>query len=200
MELPSADQLEKDLEKELAALRKDPSTYATFLRSNRQNLYKGNQLELLKDDLKTKVLLETKDGRKACLAAISALDKARGLKEWSFRPGLHSVAVDTAEQIAVDNATGTSLPLISTLQRYASIKSSSKEEFKADRIIVFGPDLYTAKNIVASLLINDGVPDAKARNVLLDNTYSFIGVAVRKHPTQDFVVVLAVCTPVYEDK
>jgi hypothetical protein len=73
MELPSAEQLELDLQNELHALRKDPNVYATFLRGNRQNLYKGNELELLKDDLKTKVLLATKDGRKSCLAAISAL-------------------------------------------------------------------------------------------------------------------------------
>ena len=57
MELPPASALEVELEKELEALRKDPSTYANYIRSNRQNLYKGNNLELLKDDLKTKVCL-----------------------------------------------------------------------------------------------------------------------------------------------
>jgi hypothetical protein len=88
MELPSAESLEHDLQQELHALRKDPNVYATFLRSNRQNLYKGNEIELLKDDLKTRVLLATKDGRKGCLAAITACDKARGLKPFEFKKGL----------------------------------------------------------------------------------------------------------------
>ena len=56
MELPSAEQLELDLQQELHALRKDPNVYATYLRSNRQNLYKGNEIELLKDDLKTRLI------------------------------------------------------------------------------------------------------------------------------------------------
>ena len=146
------------------------------------------------------MLLETKDGRKACMAAITALDKARGLKAFEFKSGLKNVAIDTAEDIAKNNATGTTLPLVSLIQKYANIKSTAKEEFNADRIILFGVDLYTAKNIVCALLINDGVPDAKARNVLLSNQYCYVGCAVRKHPTQDYVVVLSVCTPVYEDK
>jgi hypothetical protein len=93
------------------------------------------------------------------------------------------VAADTAEDIAQNNAMNTSIKLMDVLQKYAKIKSTPKVEFKvcfswccfvlfmkchqADRIIIFGLDLYTAKNIVASLLINDGVPDGKARNVLL---------------------------------
>jgi hypothetical protein len=44
MELPKAKELELELEKELTALRKDPATYATYIRGNRQNLYKGKGL------------------------------------------------------------------------------------------------------------------------------------------------------------
>jgi hypothetical protein len=199
MELPAAEALERELQAELDVLRKDPNVFATYLRSNRQNLYKGNQLELLKDDLKTKVLLATHDGRKACLAAISALDKTRGLKPFGWRDSLSHVAADTCEDIAQNNATQTSLKLMDVLGKYAKVKSSPKAEYKADRIVIFGPDLYTAKNIVASLLINDGVPDAKARNVLLSDQYTFIGAAVRKHPSQEYVVCLAVSTPILED-
>merc|ERR1711991_627288 len=92
MEGSKASELEAELEKELDGLRRDPNSYAAYLRA-RESQYKGKQIELLKDDLKTKVLLETKDGRKACLAAISALDKAKGLKQYEFKRGLHNVAV-----------------------------------------------------------------------------------------------------------
>jgi hypothetical protein len=34
---------------------------------------------------------------------------------------------------------------------------------------------------------------------LFSNDYTYVGVAVRKHPSQDYVAVLAVSTPVYED-
>jgi hypothetical protein len=126
-------------------------------------------------------------------------DKAKNLKPFEFKKGLHRVAAETAEDIAQSNSTATNVKLVECLQKYAKIKSTPKAEFKADRIIIFGLDLYTAKNIVASLLINDGVPDAKARNVLLSDMYTYVGCAVRKHPSQDYVAVLAVCTPVYED-
>lgn len=156
-------------------------------------------MELLKDDLKTKVLLKTVDGRKACMAAITACDKAKGLTAFDFRKGLDRISAATAEDIAGKNATQTTLKLSDLLQQHAKVKSTPKQEFKGDRIIIFGPDLYTAKNIVSSLLINDGVPDAKARNALLDNTYKYCGVSVRKHPSQDYVAVLTLCTAVYED-
>ena len=67
-------EIESTLIQELDLLRKDPTVFATYIRSNRQNLYKGivviystnivyninilkkgTQIELLKDDLKTKV-------------------------------------------------------------------------------------------------------------------------------------------------
>ena len=218
MELAPASELEKDLEKELIALRSDPSKYSTLLKA-RERLYKGNEVEILKDDLKTKVLLATQSGRKAVNAAVSACDKARGLKPWDFGRGLHRLAVDTCEDISKRDAMSTNVS-IGTLQQYANIKSSTKTEFKADRIIIYGPDLYTAQNIVISLLINDGVPDAKARAVLLTPEpsapsmsfatpsppapslppYRYCGVAVRKHPSHEYVVCIAVATPVYEDK
>ena len=108
-------------------MRKDPNLYATFLRSNRQNLYKGNEIELLKDDLKTRVLLATKDGRKSCLAAISALDKAKGLKAFEFKKGLGKVAAETADDIAQSNGTSTSVKLVDCLQKYSKIKSTPKQ-------------------------------------------------------------------------
>src|SRR5438067_34622 len=74
-----AGDLETQLGADLELLRKDPAALANWLRANRQNLYKGTELELLKDDLKTRVLLATRDGRKPCLAAISALDKCKAL-------------------------------------------------------------------------------------------------------------------------
>ncbi len=70
----------------------------------------------------------------------------------------------------------------------------------ADRIILFGPDLYTARNIVVAALINDGVPDARARNALLSTEFAYVGCAVRKHPTQEYVAVITLATPVWEDK
>ncbi len=133
------------------------------------------------------------------MGAITALDKARGLRAFEWRAGLSRVAADTAEDIAHSNATGTTTKLMDLLQKYGKVKSTPKVEYKADRIIIFGPDLYTGKNIVAALLINDGVPDAKARNVLLSDQYTYIGCSVRKHPSQEYVVCLAVSTPVYED-
>lgn len=130
---------------------------------------------------------------------MTACEKARNLKQFEFRPGLHNVAKATAEDMCASNKTNTNLGLMDLLQKNAKVESTKQHEFKADRIILFGPDLYTARNIVTSLLINDGVPDAKARNVLLSNDYQYMGVAVRKHPSQDYVVCLAVCTQVYSD-
>ncbi len=78
-----------------------------------QNLYQGNNLELLKDDLKTKVLLATKDGRKACLAAITALDKTRALKPFEHKAGLNAVSADTAAEMAAGRGkTTTALVLL----------------------------------------------------------------------------------------
>lgn len=99
-ELTRPPRQEKQLIVELDLLRKEPATFATWIRSNRQNLYKGSNLELLKDDLKTKVLLATHDGRKACLAAITALDKTRALMPYEHKAGLNAVSADTASEMA----------------------------------------------------------------------------------------------------
>ena len=105
MELPAASDLERELEQELGALRQNPAAFAGLLRA-RERLYKGAQVEVLKDDLKTKVLLATQSGRQAVNAAAAACDKARNLRPWEFRPGLHRLAADTAEDIAKVGARG----------------------------------------------------------------------------------------------
>lgn len=137
------------------------------------------------------MLLATHDGRKACLAAITALDKARAMKAYEQRAGLAHVAEQSsANMTAGKGQTACTLPLLEALQKQGKVASTTKVEFKTDRIILFGPDLYTARNIVAAALINDGVPDARARNALLSNDYSFVGCSVRKHPTQEYCAVI----------
>jgi hypothetical protein len=61
-------------------------------------------------------------------------------------------------------------------------------------------DLYTARNIVVNGLINDGVADRRACNALLSPDYQYVGVAVRKHPSQEYVAVITLVQGVWEDK
>lgn len=122
--------------------------YCTFFEKNTQNIQHTHTPPLYS-------LLQTHDGRKACLAAITSLDKTRGLKPWQFKNGLNAVAAATADDISSGGGKmATTLPLQELLSKYGTFKSTTKVEFKADRIILFGPDLYTARNIVVNGLIS----------------------------------------------
>lgn len=48
----------------------------------------------------------------------------------------------------------------------------------------------TAIEIVASLLVDDGVPNRKHRSIILDPEFSIVGVAIESHPVYDYVCVI----------
>lgn len=173
--------LEPGILKALNQLRADPARYATVLRQQRQ-YYHGNILAI---PGQTDML--TREGVRPLDEAIAALGSMqRGLGLVTFSAGLLRAADDHARDTGPRGLTGH----VSTdgsdfnrrIERYGTWSGAIGED------ISYGA--RDAREVIADLLIDDGVANRAHRKSLLDPRWRYVGIACSDHARYRTVCVL----------
>jgi hypothetical protein len=159
--------LEKEVLLELNKVRSDPPRYAT--------LYISPILNELRGRLNTRSNVETKEGAKAveeCIAQLlrtnkmGLLDPDKDLAKAAFR---HTSKQSKTREIGHNSPDGETFE-----HRLRKIKYSITGE-----CISYGED--KARDIVTSLLVDDGVPSRGHRKIVLDPRFSCVGISAGGH-------------------
>jgi uncharacterized protein YkwD len=173
--------LEPGILKALNQLRADPARYAAVLRQQRQ-YYRGNILAI-----PGQTDLLTREGVRPLDEAIADLRSMRGsLGLVSFATGLSRAAADHARDTGSRGITGhfstDGSDFSRRIERYGTWSGAIGED------ISYGA--REAREVIADLLIDDGVANRAHRKSLLDPRWRYVGIACSDHARYRTVCVL----------
>jgi uncharacterized protein YkwD len=162
-------QLEKEIIDEMNMARTEPQKYAAFV-EDYKSYYDGNRLTLPG----RKKALVTNDGIAAVDEAINFLRAAQPLPAFGVAKGICSAAADHAKDLAGKGISGHrgsdgSMPN-ARVDRYGEWDAAIGET------VVY--EVSTARQIIISLIIDDGVPNRGHRRNIFDPTYRVTGISV----------------------
>ena len=164
--------LDRSIVDELNRARTNPSGYAAGLQQELQ-YYRGNLFRRPDDDS----ALETREGAAAVLEAIRVLRNTPPMAPLRFSPRISEAAEDHVHDQAprgLMNHRGTDGSMAwDRVDRYGQWKRKISEN------MTFGP--MTAHDVVAALLIDDGISDRGHRKNVLDPDVRLVGVACGTH-------------------
>jgi uncharacterized protein YkwD len=166
--------LDRGIVDELNRVRTNPSGYATGLERELQ-YYKGNLFRRPDDES----ALETREGTSAVVEAIRVLRQTPPMSPLRLSPPMSEAAEDHVRDQAprgLMNHRGTDGSMAwDRVSRYGDWKKKISEN------MTFGP--MTAHDVVAALLIDDGIADRGHRKNVLDPDVHLVGVACGTHKT-----------------
>ncbi len=174
-------QVEKDVILEVNKFRSDPHRYAELYIKPYRDYYHGNKL-----DIPGRITIITQEGTKALNNCLSDLMKSKAVPILYPEKGLSLAAKDHARdqektgQVGHNGSDGSTMT--DRINRYGKWLKTVGEN------IDYGNS--TARDIVISLLIDDGVPSRGHRKNLLNDTFHKIGVSVGPHPLYRNVCVM----------
>lgn len=162
-------QLEKEIIDEMNLARTEPQKYAAFVEEYK-SYYDGNRLLIPG----RKKALVTNDGIAAVDEAINFLRAAQPLPAFGVAKGICSAAADHARDLAGKGINGHrgsdgSMPN-ARVDRYGAWDAAIGET------LVY--EVSTARLIIISLIIDDGVPNRGHRRNIFDPTYHVTGISV----------------------
>jgi uncharacterized protein YkwD len=162
-------QLEREIIGEMNLARTEPQKYAAFVEEYKK-YYDGNRLTIPG----RKKTLVTNDGIAAVDEAISFLRAAQPLPAFEVAKGMCSAAADHAKDLAGKGFTGHrgsdgSMPN-ARVDRYGEWDAAIGET------VVY--EVSTARQIIISLIIDDGVPNRGHRRNIFDPSYRVTGLSV----------------------
>jgi uncharacterized protein YkwD len=159
---------------ELNRVRTNPSGYAAALERDLQ-YYRGNLFRRPGDD----AALETREGTSAVVEAIRVLRQTPPMSSLRLSGPISEAAEDHVRDQAprgLMNHRGTDGSMAwDRVSRYGDWKKKISEN------MTFGP--MTAHDVVAALLIDDGIADRGHRKNVLDPDVRLVGVACGTHKT-----------------
>jgi uncharacterized protein YkwD len=174
-------EIERQVIMEINLVRTDPSEYARKYLAPMRSYYHNKLLQYPGE-----VAISTVEGRRALDECIKELQAYKSLLPLSPKKGLVLAARDHAEDLERTGKTGHTGSDGSTmrdrLNRYGRWQIAIGEN------IAYGHE--DAGRIVTALLIDDGVPSRRHRRNLLNDTYKFVGVAVRQHRVYRYMCVI----------
>jgi uncharacterized protein YkwD len=162
-------QLEKEIVDEMNLARTEPQKYAAFV-EDYKSYYDGNRLMIPG----RKKALVTNDGIAAVDEAINFLRAAQPLPAFGVAKGVCSAAADHAKDLAGKGISGHRGSDGSTpnarVDRYGNWDAAIGET------VVY--EVSTARQIIISLIIDDGVPNRGHRRNIFDPSYRVTGISV----------------------
>ncbi len=162
---------EQQIVEELNRARKDPASYARFLRESLE-YYEGKDLKRPGE-----VTIQTREGKSAVEEAIRFLEKTHPVGALNVSKGMSRAAKDLVEAQGKAGALGHISPDRSNpgerVNRYGRWEKTIGEN------IAYGP--MGAKDVVASLIVDDGVPDRGHRKNIFNPAFHVVGVACGPH-------------------
>lgn len=179
-QMPETMSFEQAILDEINMARTNPQKYIQYLEEYKK-LFKGNIAYLPKS-----VMLATNEGTAAVDDAISYLKSVSTLKPYIFSTGLNKVVSlhmkDLVENPALSHKSKDGGDLYSRLTKVGSVDGNYAENitFKAE----------TARAVVLTMLIDDGVKSRGHRKNILSPMYKVIGIAFAKGKPGDNLCIV----------
>lgn len=172
---------ERQVVLELNKARTDPAEYAKRYLVPLRQYFRGRLFRV-----PGQTAISTNEGIVPLDECITELQQTRPLAPLEPRKGLSLAARDHAKDQGKTGATGHTgkdgSTAVSRINRYGTWDRTAGEN------IDYGNG--TARMIVVSLLVDDGVPSRGHRRNLLDKAFTLIGVAVGPHPVYRHMCVM----------
>lgn len=166
--------IEKNVILEMNKVRTDPVRYSDLYIKPRLKQYSNNK-ELFING-KTYI---TNEGKKAVEECIAVLNKTKKMDILKPNPDLYQLALDHVNKQGPTGLTGHESP------NGDNFNKRIKNTVKNSKIMGFGENIsygdIEARDIVISLLIDDGVPSRGHRKNILTNKFNITGVSLGKH-------------------
>lgn len=171
---------EDDVFSELNAVRTSPKTFARYLEKQRQ-LYNGNKFKRPGE-----ITIVTKEGVAAVNEAIAFLNSVTPVTRLTLSMGLSKAAADHVKDQSRTGKTGHSGSDRSSpgdrIDRYGAWTGVIGEN------IQYGDE--TARDVVISLIIDDGVPGRGHRGNIFESDFHMVGIACGAHPKWRTICVM----------
>lgn len=179
----AATELERVILQELNVARTQPDAYIRYLEHYRS---------LFKDKTYiqpgTNLLIRTEEGTAAIDEAIAVLRRQHSLPPLRWAEGLARSGAELVRSQAKSKETGHGSGRMSMSRR---IQRNGQWTIAIGEAISYGP--YTAdrgRDVIAQLIVDDGVPSRGHRKTLYDNDYRLAGVSCGPHPTFEMACVI----------
>ncbi|PYT06730.1 MAG: CAP domain-containing protein [Acidobacteria bacterium] len=173
---------ERDIVAETNKVRRDPAGYAAELEGWRGR-FKENRIELPASDIR----IRSQEGLAALEDAIHALRRSRPAPPLAVSKGMTLAARAHLRDMAGSGKfrhRGTDgSEVVERLRRYGTPKKTAGENLMAG--------VGDGREVVAALLIDDGVPSRGHRSNILDREFRATGVACGPHPRYRVMCVIA---------
>lgn len=179
----AATNLERVILQELNVARTRPDAYIRYLEHYR-TLFKGKTYV----QPGTNLLIRTEEGTAAIDEAIAYLRKRSPLPPLRWAEGLARSGAELVQAQAKSKETGHGSGRLSMSSR---IQRNGKWTIAIGEAITYGP--YTAdrgRDVIAQLIVDDGVPSRGHRRTLYDRDYRLAGVNCGPHPTFETACVI----------
>lgn len=174
-------ELEKDVILHLNMARTDPAGYAEDFIEPRLRYFSGTDYNEPEGPIQ-----RTVEGE---LAVAECVSDMKGTEPMGVLLPSHAISLAAADHAADHSETGNrghtgsdGSTFDTRIERYADWRGTIGE------VIAFGP--RNGREIVAILLIDDGVADRGHRINLLNPDFRYVGVAIEEHPEYGYVCVI----------
>jgi uncharacterized protein YkwD len=162
---------EKEIVKELNQARKDPASYVRFFRDSLK-YYHGKELKRPGE-----VILRTQEGKPAAEEAIRFLEKTKPVEPLKASRGMslgaRDLVQDQGKKGTVGHISSDKTQPGERVNRYGRWERTIGEN------IAYGPS--GARDVVMSLIVDDGVPHRGHRKNIFNPAFHVVGVACGPH-------------------
>lgn len=175
MPLSAATDLERVILQELNVARTRPDAYIRYLEHYRSLFKEKTYIQP-----GTNYLIRTEEGTAAVDEAIAYLKKRSPLPALRWAEGLARSGAELVKAQAMSKETGHGSGRLSMSSR---IERNGKWTIAIGEAITYGPySADRARDVIAQLIVDDGVPSRGHRKTLYDRDYTLAGVTCGPHP------------------
>ena len=174
--------IQRELFIELNNLRKNPKSYIPLIELEMKSLKKSNILKKRDSNLQ----IQTVEGKDAYIEAINFLQNQEGVPPVKEESRLNSAALDLVKDIGTRG-------VVSHQDQYGQYVSERIEkycewDYSASEVIEVSSK--NPKDILISLIVDDGLKNRPDRMTLFNPAYNFVGISCGMHSEYEIVTVI----------
>ena len=174
--------IQRDLFIELNNLRKNPKSYIPLIELEMKSLKKNNILKKRDSNLQ----IQTVEGKDAYIEAINFLQNQEGVPPVKEESRLNSAALDLVKDIGTRG-------VVSHQDQYGQYVSERIEkycewDYSASEVIEVSSK--NPKDILISLIVDDGLKNRPDRMTLFNPAYNYVGISCGMHSEYEIVTVI----------
>ena len=174
--------IQRELFIELNNLRKNPKSYIPLIELEMKSLKKNNILKKRDSNLQ----IQTVEGKDAYIDAINFLQNQEGVPPVKEESRLNSAALDLVKDIGTRG-------VVSHQDQYGQYVSERIEkycewDYSASEVIEVSSK--NPKDILISLIVDDGLKNRPDRMTLFNPAYNYVGISCGMHSEYEIVTVI----------